>query len=495
MINNFFENWYKDHRGFEIRDYANRILNYELPAAYLKDNVAILAAAPNSGKTIMAISWLEKYMIDNPSHRVLILAHNQKELRNQFYNEIEKSKVNFTYEKIESAEKFLVSKKQVIITIPSTILGTISHAYNSNQFDLLIVDEAHHYYVIEDGMVSKIIKKFKFKKQLLLTGTPSPFIAKNMKIIPVTLEELVDGGYCSDPIVNIVKTPSEIKSKDIGKDHEVKKSISIGLKETTNSLDNLLTIIEERTSVKGWRNSINKLNKTLFVCRRIEQAIFVSDYFESIGIETLLSTSDYDPSNESIKMFTTDPKNKILIVVDRAILGFNFPELVSVVDMKYGKNINNLFQLFNRITRLHPDKNTQKYFFKIVPELLEEQYTYMLSAAISLMVKENYMKYNGYTSETLKVRVRSNKNAQKSFSKNGLSTTFRNQPINYLDVSPVFKMWKDENSLYTWSTLKEVYNTLITHREKRYWSKFSEDENYEYCLDTFNEFVKKETAA
>ena len=143
-MNNFFKDWYKNHRGFEIRNYADRILNEELPAALRGNNVAVLAAAPNSGKTIMTISWLEKYLQDNPTHRVLILAHNQRELRDQFYEEINKSNVKFTYNKVESSDKFLVSNEQVIVTIPRTIIGMNKNTNNNHRFNLLIVDEAHH---------------------------------------------------------------------------------------------------------------------------------------------------------------------------------------------------------------------------------------------------------------------------------------------------------------------------------------------------------------
>ena len=138
----------------------------------------------------------------------------------------------FTYNKVESSDKFLVSNEQVIVTIPRTIIGMNKNTNNNHRFNLLIVDEAHHYYVAEKGMVSRIINKYKFDKQLLLTGTPAPLIAKGLKIIPVSLEELVAEGYCSDPIVTIVKTPSVITEKDINKDEELKKSIIISSKET-----------------------------------------------------------------------------------------------------------------------------------------------------------------------------------------------------------------------------------------------------------------------
>lgn len=490
-MNNYFKDWYKVHRGYKIRNYADRILNHELPQAFTGSNVAVLAAAPNSGKTIMAISWMEKYLHDNPSHRVLVLAHNQRQLRDQFHEEIIESSVDFTFEKVESADRFLASQKQVVVTIPRTIIGGLNQ--NNLHFDLLVVDEAHHYYHAEDGMLTKIINRYNFDKQLLLTGTPAPFIAEKKKIIPVSLDELVDGGHCSDPIVIIAKTPSKITAKNFNSHQELKKTIVIDSQETRDALDNLLPIVEAQISETGWKNSTRKLRKTLIVCRRIDQANTISEYFKNLGIKNLLSTSDSDQDSKNINRFITT-KIEILIVVDRAVLGFNFPSLVSIIDMKYGKNINNLFQLFNRITRIHPDEKIQKYFFKVVPVLLEAEYTYMLTAALSLMLEENYVKYNGFTIENFKVRARVNYQKHKSFTKNGISTIFKNQPINYLGGIPVFKMWKEQSSDYIWSTLGDAKH-IIPRKTRRYWKRFDLEENYQFCLETVRAYLNTKTAA
>jgi len=56
-------------------------------------------------------------------------------------------------------------------------------------FDVLIVDEAHHYYFAE--MIQSIIRHFNFKKQLLLTGTPAPFGFGSPENI-VEMQKLVD---------------------------------------------------------------------------------------------------------------------------------------------------------------------------------------------------------------------------------------------------------------------------------------------------------------
>lgn len=475
---NFYSNWYKEHKGYDIRPYADRILNIELPKSFIKNNVAILAAAPNSGKTLLSIAFIEKYLIDNPYHRVLVLTHGQSLLRNQFYKDIKEAKTKFTFSKVSKKEDFN-TKKQVVVTLPQTIINSIDDDLST--FDLLVVDEAHHYYTVADGMIERIIEKYNFKKQLLLTGTPAPFVALKMNIIAVSLEELIENGYASDPIIVISKSTYKINKDDFTPNDELKQTVKLNEKETIETLDELLKVIETKTKTIGWIDTINEMKKSLIVAKNITQANHIKKYFNNHKIESLVSTSDNDLESENVKKFIkTDIK--ILIVVNRAVLGFNLPELVNVIDMKCGKNISNQFQLLNRITRLHPD-NLQKYFFKVVPESHEEDYLYMLSAAISLMFKENYIKYNG-TPDELVIPVIKTDIKKEYVGKIRNKSKWKYEPIKYIDV-PVHKMWKQTDVNFQWTKLNIVINS---NENIRKWSLYEEEENYQYCLETVKKY-------
>ena len=159
---NFYSNWYKEHKGYDIRPYAYRILNVELPETFNKSNVAILAAAPNSGKTLLAIAFIEKYLIDNPTHRVLVLTHGQSLLRNQFCKDIKEAKTNFTFSKVSKKEDFN-TKKQVVVTLPQTIINS---AYFIDKGDKTYVFSASDYNNLNRNadLYKKIISTFKFTK-------------------------------------------------------------------------------------------------------------------------------------------------------------------------------------------------------------------------------------------------------------------------------------------------------------------------------------------
>ena len=480
---NYFEEWYQNHKKYTIRPYADRILNKELPKAFKKSNIAVLAACPNSGKTLMAIAWMENYLSENPNHRILVLTHGQSVLRQQFYNDIESAHVNFTYEKVEKSKNFITNSSQVVVTLPNTIVNSLNNTKNT--FNVLIVDEAHHYYYAKNGMVGTIIKHYGFQKQLLLTGTPAPFIANKRKIIALPLEELIDSGYASDPIVVMSNGSYHVNSSDFNSNNELKESYELNTELTFSTLENLIKTIVEEILNKESSNSIESLGKTLIFTKNINQANDVLSFFENKGIKALKSTSKDDLNSKNLKSFEEGDVN-ILIVVDRAVLGFNVPKLITVIDMKCGKNISNLFQMFNRITRLHPDKGVQKYYIKIIPENDKNDYLLMMSAALSLMKKENYIKYNGTSNENeLLIPVIDLANSTTATTTTTTTTTnpltlksFKFKPINYINV-PVSSMWKSNKSI-TWNTLGNIKRSISNIR---CWESYTKYENYDYCKE------------
>jgi hypothetical protein len=58
------------------------------------------------------------------------------------------------------------------------------------------------------------------------------------------------------------------------------------------------------------------------------------------------------------------------------------------------QNLDRIFQLIGRLIRLHPD-GRRKFFFKVVPEGLEEEYKRIMSATLCLSDEEYFTKYDG----------------------------------------------------------------------------------------------------
>jgi len=240
-LKNIVENWYRN-RGYNVYDFQVNIVSERIDNEFDNSNVVVLAAAPSGGKTLMSICYLDtQYLKDNPNHRVLILTHGTTVLRTQYHDELIKNNPDFTFDVAEYAEDFEKSTAQVVVTLPQTI----NKVKNKPNFQLLICDEAHQFYLAENkgvnGMVKSIIKDCNINKQLLLTGSPSKFIYRGFKsIIPVTVETLLDNDLISNMRVDICTTSYKLKLNDYNTVYDVKTSFKFNEKDTIITLDNLL---------------------------------------------------------------------------------------------------------------------------------------------------------------------------------------------------------------------------------------------------------------
>ena len=140
-ISDFVKNWLSD-RKLDVYDFQVKILVDELTDAFVNNDKVVLASCVGSGKTMMSILYMDLYLIQNTSHRILVLAHGTTVLRTQFYDAIAEYQPNFSHCLIDSSSQLKDCKAQVVVTIPQTItrLRTLPH------FDMVVVDEAHEYY-------------------------------------------------------------------------------------------------------------------------------------------------------------------------------------------------------------------------------------------------------------------------------------------------------------------------------------------------------------
>ena len=390
MDNNWFES-----RGYKVLNYQDNTIT-KVQDSLIVNEKTILAACPSAGKTLMTIYITEEYMKSNPNNKVIVLAHGTTILRTQFHDVLEEIKPNFTYDLIESSEDYNKSTASVIVCLPQTIRKA-----KLNNCDLLIVDEAHHFYLSSNNnMLKEIIKKTGVRKQLLLTGTPSKFISENTrlkreeyKIIPVSLNTIYDAGMVSEAYVEVASSTYNFTLDDFNQNDELKTSVHIKSVDTKKTLDDLLDkIVGRLRSFRGnvytnitpdWNILLKDLKKTMFACRSIQQAEQVKKYLDKRGINSALSTSENDIDSLEIKRFKDDEDCLVLIVVYRGVLGFNYERLVNVVDMTTSYNVDRIYQLFSRVIRVdrnNPDQ--KKLFFKIAPNMLTDYYKHIMTLPV-----------------------------------------------------------------------------------------------------------------
>lgn len=446
-----------------------------------KQEVTILAACPSAGKTIMAIYSIEHYLSEHPLAKVLVLTHGTTILRTQFNEVQEEVKPNYSFKLVEKFRDY-DRKKQVNVCLPQTL-----NKNNLPHVDLLVVDEAHQFYFAD--MVQEIIKATKPSKQLLLTGTPSPFILRNYPIIAVPLLTIYDEGMAADVRVEIATSSYNFDIiKDYNSEKELKGEIEIKNNETRKTLDELLakiiSKITDNKNIRTWKQTLTELKKTMFACKSQAQAMQIKSYFDANGIKSALSISDIDLDSSQIEYFKSDDDCLVLIVVGRGILGFSYTRLVNIVDMSTSQNVDRIYQLFSRVVRKHPD-GLKKLFFKIAPRDKEDYYRYVMTGVLAMSSEEFFLKFNGKNFDDLKIPVikgQKKYDYKSAGNKQNCSKPKIYEPVDFSNL-PVFEFFKDvyekDTALrtYTMADIKDVRAEFLSRKPSDFWTK-------EKCMDS-----------
>lgn len=376
----------------KLRDYQEEALKKVQFILSTKKDV-VLAASPSSGKTVMALEFIKRN-----SGTFLILTHGQTILKQMWEKEIN--------------ELIPEESQRITYGLPQGLRNK-----DIPVVDYVIVDEAHEFTFAK--MVQDILKKNANAKKLYLTGTPSKFIAERYDVVIIPAIELIDKGFVSDLYVGLFSTNAQIKWEDRNDSDDVMESAYKKLEKTVNTdLDSLLESMVKRLKSSGltkdnaylskateWAPVIGKLNKTMIACASVKQAEKVLKYFKKKNISAISSNSANDPDSGNIQKFQDDDSINILIVVDRAILGFNMPNLVNVVDMTCSHNINRIYQLYARVMRLN-EKANKKYFFKLTVDNEMQVTKFYMEASLCLMYEYFISKYNGKNLNTLEIPVK-----------------------------------------------------------------------------------------
>jgi len=378
-------------------------------------SVVVLAAAPAAGKTQMGLHIIKRYMEDHPGSIILVLTHGQVLLREQWYQYILDLDPNFEFLTVRRNKKAPNKKYRVLVAIPQT-LRIISE---SLRVDLLVVDEAHHWY--RSPTVKQLIKKVQPKKQLLLTGTPSGFIKNGFPTCGITVSELLQYGVVCDPIIELVESSYAYGINDFNEKLEINSSV-ITEEDTIIDLGTLLGQIIQRLTAEhradpiqyewvltttDWRGILKKLKKTMFVCRSQKQAILIHHYFKTFGINAEISISEISDSTASAFLrFEENDDCYLMIVVNRGILGYSYTELFNVCDFTMSLNVDRVFQLMCRAIRnsKYPqNQNNRKLFFKFTNNVLSTATYHVMSYVVAMSQSEYYYACTEYQATKIPV--------------------------------------------------------------------------------------------
>jgi superfamily II DNA or RNA helicase len=390
-------------RVFRELDYQKDFLTSE----YDSTKPFVLAAGTSSGKTFMAIMWLEIFysLFANKTKKTLVIPYAMKVLRDNFSNELSSFNPSFSYCVATTKEELidcLNSDCQVVVALPQSLTNSIDLLPNFHNF---ILDEAHQWY--GKKTINDILKKIKPNYQLLLTGTPSRFIAKgdkfNFQFVPVM--HLFGLKQVSNVRVEVVSSTYDFKQSDYLSSYGNLKGGKIN---KTNTDEALIAVCKEMLKriknpikqpnasrvTKNVLSVFNEIGKTIVFCHSLKQANAIYDSlngFKDLTGKVLLSHSENDSDSENFITFKNNDSYSILVAVDRGKLGFNIPELFNVVDFTLTQSLDMLMQMYGRLLRLSVTDKPKTYY-KVATKNTASYYVDLMTAMLCLTDMEWYSK-------------------------------------------------------------------------------------------------------
>lgn len=381
---------------------------YQVPASEfaMNNDITILGVAPNGGKTEISIDVLVKVLQINPSYKVLILTHSTNVLKDNYTNRLDNLDTTLTYSTTFDKDC------QVHICLPNSERQIKGH------YDFLIVDEAHENYLAT--RVQRIVTKVKPIKQLLLTGTPAKFIKNGWSDKIYTLAaNSIPPEYFAKLQVELVASNYNW-SKDINSDFEIQKKYKFKKAETKKTLESILLKLIDRlqkqltpeefnnptllVKLKSWAFTYKKLGKTLIFCRSIQQANDVYSILKDNNVNVMVSNSETDNDSVEVENFRNN-KYDVLVVVDRAKLGYSDDDLYNIIDMSGSHNPNVIYQIFARVLRGNP--SMQKYYLKVTTqEYGMMDFTHACVSAALMLTDNKYLStFNGDNFNGIRIPV------------------------------------------------------------------------------------------
>jgi len=497
-------------KGLNIIGYQNQFFGKKIWENAI--NPLVLAAGTSAGKTITSLISLEIFYSDkkNSNKRTLVVPASKTVLRDNYSIELEKFNPNFGYfvatNKKELEEAIKDKSYQVIIALPQTISRNYKLLPKIHNF---ILDEAHQWYF--KNTIQTIIEHIKPTKQLLLTGTPSRFIAKGngFDFFFVPVMDLYNEDRVSNIKIEVVSSSYDFKQKDYLSNYgSLKASKTNSAKQAKDALsmvcDEMILKLRSRLGNKYLSNLrgankisslFNDLDKTIIFCHSVKQSnAFFKELNSMKGLKdkVLLSHSDNDKDSEYFETFRTQSEYKVLVAVDRGKLGYNLPDLFNVVDFTLTQSLDMILQMMGRILRLS-DKDKQKTYFKVATKNTAGYFVDLMTGALCLFTNDSptyyYSSFNGKNMGGIlipKVLTKSTKSGQKSKqSTNGKKGTQQLKSLEELGIPLDLNLFKqdimysqsDKFGTIAWTTLDECRTKFFEIKNTKpsgYW-------NYENC--------------
>lgn len=327
----------------KLRDYQLECLD----ALKTSDNNSNLVVLPTgSGKTIIFLSYLIQ-----TNKKALILVHTL-DLVKQTYEVLKNLKPDFKFQILNKKTK--IDENQIIIsTIQSVSMGKTLERLKENEFEALIIDEAHH--ALSNSYL-KIIHEMKFndENKILIGFTATPVRGDGQSLSKVfknevyrkEIFEMIEKNILTDVIGYRIKTGVDLKG--------VRTKFGDFAQYELTAVVN--TIERNELAVKSYEK-ICKDKKTLIFCVDIQHSEDLANIFRENGIhcEAVHGKLDKIKRDKLIEDFKSG-KIKVLTNCQLLTEGFDCPSIESLIMARPTRSLALYLQMLGRGLRIFPTK-------------------------------------------------------------------------------------------------------------------------------------------
>ena len=312
-----------------------------------KEKSGLIVIPCGCGKTWMAAMWFKKILEKNPKARLLFMCHNTDILVQANEKEFQRCLQSFgiTYGYLVGRMMTYVcgqkyddmEKKQVTFATVQTLHNRLKEI-GKDDFDYIIVDEAHHY---QAPTFRKVVKHFKPKFLLGLTATP-----RRLDGLPLTelFGKILYEGTFRDAIQQNLLT----KINYFCVDHDIDFSNITwhGRAYDITELNKKVCVPEYDEAIfKEWKEqkTLHNRKKTIMFCPTVKHAKRMEALFSSRGILTKVITYETlkkhkrGERNQALRDFR-EGRYEVAIVRDMFNEGIDVPDADMVMMLRPTKS-------------------------------------------------------------------------------------------------------------------------------------------------------------
>ena len=313
----------------------------------------LVVAATGTGKTVISAFDYKRFRAENPSAKLLFMAHRKEILAQSaatFRGILRDNNFGELW-----VDGFIPSSYEHVFASVQTINNRLDDLdLSPDYYDFIVIDECHH---LTAASYRGILKYFKPKVLLGLTATP----------------ERMDGGDIQEDFHNRIaaeiRLPEALNRKLLCPFQYFGITDSIDLSKVgwergryvASELSSLFTANDRRvreiiSALEKYTKDLNEVRALCF-CVSMDHAKFMAEKFSLAGLKADYLTSVTLHNRDTVKQQLLQKKINYLFVVDIFNEGIDIPEIDTVLFLRPTESLTIFLQQLGRGLRLAEDKD------------------------------------------------------------------------------------------------------------------------------------------